>query len=343
MILHNRGRRRGARHPRSLRARPRDLDAAAELSAASPWCASTDRPLPARPAVRRRPDRARPGTGGDRPGRPRHQRHRRGGHGALAGRDGPSDRGRRAPPAMRGGSRATTCSRRSASPDQARPGGQRRPRGARGTRGLRARSPVCCYCLDDEAFLSALRVARCCSSRLGVSPPGSRRGAQRGAKASRRLAVEERKSRAAGAPVALVVVGQERARRKPPYAPSLAHRHAAAARALALAAAACGDGAHDRPRRPAPAASPRPPLPGCSATDPVIPGGPMPTSTGAGEGRLNLVVRAGYADDAWLSFPQAETGLRRLRAGRRDVGRPPSSCTRAETTVSRPTATCRRA
>ncbi len=78
--------------------------------------------------------------------------------------------------------------------------------------------------------------------------------------------------------------------------------------ALALAAAACGDG--DDPTGPASGASgatatTAPPV---SATDPVIPGGPMPTSIGAGEGRLNLVVRAGYADDAWLSAFQAETG-----------------------------------
>ena len=74
--------------------------------------------------------------------------------------------------------------------------------------------------------------------------------------------------------------------------------------ALGLTAAACGDG--DDPTGSVPGTT------GGTATtaptDQVTPGGPMPTSIGAGEGRLNLLVRAGYADDAWVSAFQDETG-----------------------------------
>ncbi len=78
--------------------------------------------------------------------------------------------------------------------------------------------------------------------------------------------------------------------------------------AVALAAAACGD-ADDPPASVSgttgATATTEPPD---TATAPDLPGGPMPTSIGAGEGRLNLVVRAGYADDPWVSAFQAETG-----------------------------------
>ena len=74
--------------------------------------------------------------------------------------------------------------------------------------------------------------------------------------------------------------------------------------AVALTAAACGD-----------SDDPAPPASGGSVTSattetgpPPVLGGSMPTSIGAGEGKLNLVVRPGYADDSWFGAFQDETG-----------------------------------
>ena len=78
--------------------------------------------------------------------------------------------------------------------------------------------------------------------------------------------------------------------------------------AVALATAACGDGDDPTGSEPVTGDGTATSAPPDSSTDAVIPGGPMPTSIGAGEGRLNLVVRAGYADDAWVSAFRDETG-----------------------------------
>lgn len=78
--------------------------------------------------------------------------------------------------------------------------------------------------------------------------------------------------------------------------------------ALALAAATCGDGDDPVGSVPVTTGGTATTAPPGTASDPVIPGGPMPTSIGAGEGRLNLVVRAGYADGAWVAAFQNETG-----------------------------------
>ncbi len=84
--------------------------------------------------------------------------------------------------------------------------------------------------------------------------------------------------------------------------------------AVALTAAACGDS--EGGTTSAPVASSDTAATGATDTaGGVVPGGSMPTSIGAGEGRLNLVVRAGYAEDGsadpnrnWVGAFQDETG-----------------------------------
>jgi putative spermidine/putrescine transport system substrate-binding protein len=74
--------------------------------------------------------------------------------------------------------------------------------------------------------------------------------------------------------------------------------------AVALTAAACGDS--DDPAPPASGGS----VPSATTETgpPPVLGGSMPASIGAGEGKLHLVVRPGYADDSWFQAFQEETG-----------------------------------
>jgi putative spermidine/putrescine transport system substrate-binding protein len=76
---------------------------------------------------------------------------------------------------------------------------------------------------------------------------------------------------------------------------------------LALVAAACGNS--DGSATSAPRSTGATAATGEPTTAPAVaPGGSMPTSIGAGEGRLSLVVRAGYAGDGWVRAFQDETG-----------------------------------
>jgi putative spermidine/putrescine transport system substrate-binding protein len=77
--------------------------------------------------------------------------------------------------------------------------------------------------------------------------------------------------------------------------------------AFALVAAACGDGAATTTATSGTSGGTATGGPD-TGTSAVIPGGSMPTSIGAGEGGLNLVVRPGYAETAWVGAFQAETG-----------------------------------
>jgi putative spermidine/putrescine transport system substrate-binding protein len=77
--------------------------------------------------------------------------------------------------------------------------------------------------------------------------------------------------------------------------------------AIALAGAACGDSGGQAPTSPS--ATGGTAATGQTATGShLAPGGSMPTSIGAGEGHLNLVVRPGYAGAAWVGAFQEETG-----------------------------------
>ena len=75
---------------------------------------------------------------------------------------------------------------------------------------------------------------------------------------------------------------------------------------LALTAVACRDA--EGPTTSAPVASGGTAAIETDLGTAPVPGGSMPTSIGAGEGRLNLIVRAGYAERAWVDAFQVQTG-----------------------------------
>ena len=160
--------------------------------------------------------------------------------------------------------------------------------------------------LDDQAFLSSLRVARTPLEPTGIARVGA--GVERcAALGSRTLAAEERR---VGRRQHRVVAGADGSGGTPGCIGRWLTGTLVVC-ALALTAAACGDAGDPAP--PATVAASRRVRP--ARPEPPVLGGSMPTSIGAGEGRLNLVVRPGYAEDGstdpndnWVKAFQDETG-----------------------------------